>query len=60
MIHVSAEQKVDGKHITLTDEPMKEQNAFHMTHIPPIFSPWSVFTRKLKTKQCTTIQSKQL
>ena len=35
IIQTSAELKVDGKHIILTHEPMGEQNAFHMMHIPP-------------------------
>ena len=35
MIHTSTEQKVDEKHL-LTSVPMREQNVFHVTHIPSI------------------------
>ena len=45
MIQTSAEQKVDGKHTILTYDQMGEQNAFRMTHIPPILilEPFGIF-----------------
>ena len=37
MIHTSSvEQKFNKRHIILTYELLREQNASHMTHIPPI------------------------
>ena len=36
LIDESAEQKINRKHIILTYEPMRKQNAFYVTHILPI------------------------
>ena len=57
IIHTLVEQKVDGKHTILTNESLREQNAFHMTHISPVLrlEPWRIFTRKLVTQQHTSI-----
>ena len=33
LIHKSAEQKLDEKHIILTQEQMTEHNVFHVIHI---------------------------
>ena len=38
MINTPTEQKIDGKNIILKYEQMREQNAFHVTHIPPCSS----------------------
>ena len=34
MINTPTEQKIDGKNIILKYEQMREENAFHVTHIP--------------------------
>ena len=36
MIHASAEQKVDEKRIILKCKTKREENAFYLTHMPPI------------------------
>ena len=48
------------ENIILTNEEVKEQNGFHVTHIPSVLrlEPWSIFTQNLVTHQCTTIQRK--
>ena len=33
LIHMLAKQRIDGKYVILTYQPMREQNACHMTHI---------------------------
>ena len=38
MIDTSAEQKDEEQHIILKYEPMRKQNVFHGTHIPPILN----------------------
>ena len=59
IIHASSKQNVDGKYIILTSEPMREQNAFHVTFIPSILR-WTIFMRNFMTQLCITIQCKQL
>ena len=56
MIHTSAEQNIDEKHIILMDEPMREQNVFRKTHIPVIvkLEPWGNFIRNLVTQPYAT------
>ena len=50
MIHTTAEQRVDGKHVGFMSEPMREQNAYHRTHILPTIrlEPMQYFYPKLR------------
>ena len=49
-IHASSKQKVEGKRSVMVYEPVREQNAFHVTYILPILR-LEYFYPNLETQQ---------